>query len=107
LVLAISQQLLELMHSKLLVNSKFGKGSDFYFSIDFKKSYKNKEVLMPVLLRIHENKKSLKDYLINTKILIVEDNRINMLLAKKMVEKTMPNCTIFEAVDGEETIKLF
>jgi PAS domain S-box-containing protein len=105
--LAISQQLLELMHSKLLLNSKFGKGSDFHFSIDFKKSHKNKEVVMPVLLRINENKKSLKDYLINTKILIVEDNRINMLLAKKMVENIIPNCTIFEAVDGEEAIQLF
>lgn len=105
--LAISQQLLELMHSKLLLNSKFGKGSDFHFSIDFKKSHKNKEVVMPVLLRINENKKSLKDYLINTKILIVEDNRINMLLAKRMVENIIPNCTIFEAVDGEEAIQLF
>jgi PAS domain S-box-containing protein len=54
--LAISQQLLELMHSKLLLNSKFGNGSDFHFSIDFKKSHKNKEVVMPVLLRINENK---------------------------------------------------
>jgi CheY-like chemotaxis protein len=62
---------------------------------------------MPVLLRINENKKSLKDYLINTKILIVEDNRINMLLAKRMVENIIPNCTIFEAVDGEEAIQLF
>jgi CheY-like chemotaxis protein len=30
-----------------------------------------------------------------------------MLLAKKMIENIIPNCTIFEAVDGEEAIQLF
>jgi signal transduction histidine kinase/ActR/RegA family two-component response regulator len=105
--LAISNQLLALMNSKLILKSKYGKGSNFYFSIDFKKSDKIKETVIPFFHQLDENEKSLKEYLINTKILIVEDNRINMLLVKKMVKKIIPNCTIFEAVDGEAAIKLF
>jgi PAS domain S-box-containing protein len=105
--LAISNQLLELMNSKLLLNSKYGKGSDFHFLIDFKKSERREDTIVP-FLHYKDNKTELKkEYLDNTRILIVEDNRINMLLAKKMVEKIMPNCIIFEATDGKEAIKLY
>ncbi|SEA42062.1 PAS domain S-box-containing protein [Flavobacterium gillisiae] len=105
--LAISNQLLELMNSKLLLTSKYRKGSDFHFSIDFKKSNKKKKTTIPLLNQIGDNKEPIKEYLDNTKILIVEDNRINMLLAKKLIKKIIPNSIIFEAVDGKEAIKLY
>jgi CheY-like chemotaxis protein len=38
------------------------------------------------------------------KILIVEDNKINMLLSKTLVKKIIPNATIFEATNGVEAI---
>jgi CheY-like chemotaxis protein len=38
------------------------------------------------------------------KILLVEDNKINMLLAKTLVKKIMPNYKIIEAADGNEAI---
>ena len=41
------------------------------------------------------------------KILIVEDNKINMLLAKTLVKKILPNCLIFEAKDGNEGIEQY
>jgi PAS domain S-box-containing protein len=105
--LAISNQLLALMNSKLLLTSKYGKGSDFHFIIDFKKSDKKKINTIPFLDQTAEYKEPHKEYLNNTKILIVEDNRINMLLAKKLIKKIIPNCTIFEAKDGKEAIKIY
>jgi len=105
--LAISNELLALMNSKLLLTSKYRKGSDFHFIIDFKKSDKKKINTIPFLDQTAEYKEPHKEYLNNTKILIVEDNRINMLLAKKLIKKIIPNCTIFEAKDGKEAIKIY
>lgn len=104
--LAISNQLLALMGSKLELVTKYGVGSDFFFVIKLKKIQQNtnKEILL-------ENT-TIKNTLINdvsistkvTRVLIVEDNKINMLLAKTLVKKIIPNCTIFEANDGNEAI---
>jgi len=105
--LAISNQLLELMKSKLNLNSRYGKGSDFNFSIEFKKSNKDKDIKMPFSFQMEENIEPLIENTNQTKILIVEDNRINMLLAKKLIKKIIPNCIIYEACDGKEAIKLY
>ena len=105
--LAISNQLLELMKSKLNLNSRYGKGSDFNFSIEFKKSNKDKDIKMPFTFQMEENIEPLIENTNQTKILIVEDNRINMLLAKKLIKKIIPNCIIYEACDGKEAIKLY
>lgn len=105
--LAISNQLLELMNSKLNLDSQFGKGSDFNFSIEFKKSNQHKDKKMPFAYEMNEKAESWTENLNQTKILIVEDNRINMLLAKRLIKKIIPNCIIFEACDGKEAIKLY
>lgn len=102
--LSISNQLLELMKSKLQLNSQYGKGSDFNFSVELKKSTSLK---IPCPFQMEEKKEPLKENLNQTKVLIVEDNRINMLLAKKLIKKIFPNCIIFEASDGKEAIKLY
>jgi len=41
------------------------------------------------------------------KVLIVEDNKINMLLSKTLVEKILPKAEIFEAGNGEEAIQQY
>lgn len=41
------------------------------------------------------------------KILIVEDNRINMLLAKTLVNRIIPNCIIIQAKGGNEAIEKY
>lgn len=41
------------------------------------------------------------------KILIVEDNAINMLLAKTLVKKIIPESIIFEASDGDQAIEQY
>ena len=40
------------------------------------------------------------------KIMIVEDNKINMLLTKTYVNKIIPNATVFEAKNGQEAIDI-
>ncbi|MGO4817708.1 response regulator [Flavobacterium sp. W22_SRS_FP1] len=105
--LTISNQLLGLMGSKLNLESKFGEGSNFFFTVKLKKE---KEVdLSPNLANDNEHLKehlSLEDSRFN-KILLVEDNKINMLLAKTLVKKIMPNYTIIEATDGNEAIEKY
>ncbi len=41
------------------------------------------------------------------KILIVEDNKVNMLLTKTLVSKNFPNAIISEAANGLESIEVF
>ena len=104
--LAISNQLLGLMKSKLHLISEFGHGSDFNFSVVFRKSHLKRtvEALNPNQV---ENKEDLTKNFNHAIVLIVEDNRINMLLAKKLIKKILPDSIIFEASDGKEAIEQF
>ncbi|HEX9151324.1 MAG TPA: response regulator, partial [Flavobacterium sp.] len=105
--LAISNQLLALMDSKLELISKYGDGSDFFFAIKFKKAKHRKKV------DLLSNDASIESAIIfeeipsDIKILIVEDNKINMFLAKTLVKRIVANCTIVEAKDGNEAIDQF
>nr|WP_315165364.1 response regulator [uncultured Flavobacterium sp.] len=104
--LAISNQLLGLMKSKLHLISEYGHGSDFNFSVVFRKSNLKRtiEALNPNQV---ENKEDLTKNYNQAIVLIVEDNRINMLLAKKLIKKILPDSIIFEASDGKEAIEQF
>jgi PAS domain S-box-containing protein len=42
----------------------------------------------------------------NIKVLIVDDNKINMLLTKTLVRNKIPNCTIYEAKNGLEAVEI-
>ncbi|MDI6032929.1 PAS domain S-box protein [Flavobacterium sp. LB2P84] len=105
--LAISNQLLALMDSKLQLISKYGDGSDFFFIIRFKKSKHKKNIDLLSVNMINENAVISIDRLSDKKILIVEDNKINMLLAKTLVKRIVSNCTIFEAKDGNEAVEQY
>ncbi|MFV5700906.1 PAS domain S-box protein [Flavobacterium sp. XS2P12] len=105
--LAISNQLLALMDSKLQLISKYGDGSDFFFVIKFRKSNHKKEIALVPTNEIKEDTIIPIETLSNKKILIVEDNKINMLLAKTLVKRIVSNCTIFEAKDGNEAIEQY
>ena len=43
----------------------------------------------------------------NLKVLIAEDNAVNMLLAKTIITGVAPNATIIEAADGAEALRLY
>ena len=100
--LTISNQLLALMNSSLELESTYGEGSNFYFNIRLKKFEVQNQHLQET------NEKSIRKNILGVKkILIVEDNAINMLLAKTLVKKIIPESIIFEASDGDEAIKQY
>ena len=104
--LAISSQLLALKNSELKLSSSYGVGSEFYFIIAFSKSNQeqNDSIVEMTIEKNNQNKpiKSLENY----KILIAEDNKINMLLAKTLVKKIISNCVIIEATNGYDAAAL-
>ncbi|MFV8271217.1 response regulator [Flavobacterium sp. GT2N3] len=105
--LAITNQLLALMNSKLELNSHYGEGSEFLFTVELEKS--NHECNLNHLdntIEIEETVSSVKN-LSNKKILVVEDNKINMLLVKTLLKSILPGSTILEASDGRKAIKLY
>jgi signal transduction histidine kinase/ActR/RegA family two-component response regulator len=96
--LAISKHLVEKMGGELRVQSEPGKGSNFYFTLELKinktqKAYVNEEKL-----------KQLID-LAGLRILLAEDNPINMIVAKRFLQKW--NVEVHEAVNGLEALDLF
>jgi PAS domain S-box-containing protein len=105
--LTISNKLLELMNSKLELKSEIEIGSEFYFDIQLKTSNenieeKNYEILSDENSKI--DKKFIKPNQQNHKVLIVEDNKINMLLAKALIKQIIPNLSIFEVYNGQEAL---
>ncbi|MFV8376636.1 response regulator [Flavobacterium sp. LB1P62] len=102
--LAISNQLLSLMNSKLELVSDYGHGSNFFFTIELKKS---KHLIETNQSNLKAENSSITAEILNPiKILIVEDNKINMLLIKTLLKAIVPNCIIFETSDGLGAIKL-
>lgn len=103
--LSISNQLLSLMDSKLELKSKIGVGSKFSFNLIVKQSNEDKKQ------DIDKNKvkeqKPLEIIISNENkvVLIVEDNKINMLLAKTLIKQILPNATLHEFENGLEVIK--
>lgn len=96
--LTITRRLLELMGSQIRVKSEFGRGSTFYFSLDMKNSEK--------IFNINKSNdqifetKSLK----GVKLLIAEDNQINVILAKQYMKLWDIDCDVAE--NGEIALML-
>lgn len=91
--LSITKQLVEQMGSKIYLESELNKGSVFYFSL-------NLEIRDE--LEISAKRKTLK--LTNYKVLLVEDNEMNVLIAKRLLEKWEMEVDV--ANNGEEAIKM-
>ena len=83
------------------------KRSNFYFNIDFEIATKPKEETLSKTILENETKKDTVLFQNQLNVLLVEDNLVNMYLAKTLLKRIIPNATIFEAVDGNEAILLF
>jgi len=105
--LAISNLLLGLMKSNLELKSKYGDGSDFFFFIKFKRAVPVKDSFaeLPVSSLVKKIRNEIKHD--NLRLLIVEDNKINMFLTKTLINRIIPNAVILEARDGQEGIEQF
>jgi PAS domain S-box-containing protein len=105
--LAISNLLLELMNSNLQLKSKYGDGSDFFFLIKFKIGKPNNDSFVELAPNTTVKKIERTNNMDAIRILIVEDNKINMFLAKTLVKRIVPNAIILEARNGQEGVEQF
>lgn len=102
--LAISNSILEKMGTKMTVESVFQEGSTFSFEVEF-------EIGKAVDAgKKEKQEKSLKDKFVMSgmfKVLIAEDNDINMMLMKSVLNKMLPQSEIISAIDGLEAVELY
>lgn len=105
--LSIVKQLVDLMGGEIKVNSVYTKGSTFLVTLE--QGIINKQKIGEVDLesKIHERvKEQYKQRFVapNARILIVDDNEMNLLVAKKLLSNTQ--IQIDTATSGMECLKL-
>jgi len=98
--LSIVKNLLELMNSKIQLESKLGEGSKFWFNLDLDISDEK------VSQQTKTDKKKVIDlqYLVGKNVLVVEDNKINQMITKKILEKNKMVCQV--ADNGTDAVAL-
>jgi signal transduction histidine kinase len=95
--LTIAGQLLKLHDSELKITSSEGKGSSFHFTILYPLTAQQEELDQPL--------ESLKnDQLKNLRILCVDDEKLNLLVVKKILAKW--GIEADEAVNGQEAVEM-
>ena len=99
--LSISKKILEMQGCVLKLKSQPGHGSEFYFTQTFTLTDEKVETNMPVKEHPQNEIKLLQDIA----ILLVEDNPLNILVAKAFLERY--GAVIDVAVNGEEGIEKF
>ncbi len=91
--LSISEKIIELMGSRLLVESLYGKGTVFSFEITI--PYCSQQAVP--LRKVPEEVKS---DLTGVNILLAEDNKVNQIVASRLLKKM--NATVLIAENGKE-----
>lgn len=99
--LYIVKGLIDALKGKINLKSELGKGSTFYFEIPVKFSVIKEEEDKKA--RYFENDKDELN-LKNVKILVVEDNKINQMITKKILTKMELQCEIVD--NGEDAVEL-
>jgi signal transduction histidine kinase/CheY-like chemotaxis protein len=97
--LSIVKNLLELMGSKIFLESKLGEGSKFWFNINY-------DIAEGTIAEtdVNEIEVVLEENLFeNKKVMIVEDNKINQMITKKILDKKEMVCTVVD--NGVDAIK--
>ncbi len=97
--LAICKRLLELQGATLHLNSVDGKGSVFYFTQTFSKAITSEKKMEP---RIDLMPTEASKPLTGISILLVEDNEVNILVARTFLERW--GATIDVALNGQEAL---
>jgi signal transduction histidine kinase/CheY-like chemotaxis protein len=97
--LAIIKRLLELQGLKMNVNSVLGQGSEFSFNMEFPVSTEQHVPRVDNKLALQAN-----DTLSHIRMLIAEDNVVNVMLMKKLLSKWNITPTIAE--NGERAVQL-
>jgi PAS domain S-box-containing protein len=114
--LAISNKILGLMNSRLELISDYKKGSTFYFDLLLENAdhHPENETLdrndileLEVDFEEVNAYNQIETYNATKKILVVEDNKINMLLTKTLIKKILPKAIIYEAINGKIAIQQY
>ncbi len=105
--LAISNTLLAIMGSKLQLKSEPGKGSTFYFEATFKAQFSDAGDEKQPEVNIKNGVEKLFSDSSDIKILIAEDNVVNMTLIKIILKNKFPNATLVQAANGKQAIEKF
>ena len=98
--LAIVKRLVELLGGSITLNSKVGLGTTFSFTLPFQVC-ENNMVTAPVEVTVTETDETIVQ---GKRILLVEDNKINQMITKKMLENRGMNCRILD--NGEDCVTL-
>ncbi|MBF0224312.1 MAG: response regulator [Desulfobacterales bacterium] len=93
--LTISKRLVEIMGGKIYVESKPGKGSNFIFTASFDVQAEVKNTLYNIPMKELNVLDELKN-IYGSSILLVEDNKINQLVAKEILEQAGMIVTVAE-----------
>lgn len=99
--LAISSNLVQLMGGNLDVKSEEGKGSEFFFTIEFKTA-KDEDTKFN---RVEEKEDEEEVYFENKRLLVVEDNEINAEITQTVLE--MVGIYSELACNGQEAVDKF
>jgi len=108
--LTISNQLLALMDSKLQLESKIDIGSNFYFDLNLKTS--NQSINEKYNAELKKINLELQSQNLNANqkeitFLIVEDNKVNMLLLKTIIKNLYSTAYIYECENGYDAVSQF
>lgn len=96
--LSIVKGLIEILKGKIYLKSELGKGSTFTFEIPLEYSEETEPVI-----KEKQSKKINQLDLSNVKILVVEDNKINQMITKKILNKMNLECDVVD--NGEDAVE--
>ncbi|MFV5684374.1 PAS domain S-box protein [Flavobacterium sp. GB2R13] len=105
--LTISNQLLGLMDSQLQLESIINTGSTFYFDLDLAISDQTSENEIETLIDKKESPVKTNKIPKKIKIMIVEDNKVNMLLLKTIIKNLYSDVIISEVFNGKDAVDQF
>ena len=98
--LSIVKNLLELMGSRIQLDSELGKGSKFWFDLVLEVSTNEITGVAGETVLSEDEYNSLE----NRQVLVVEDNKINQMITRKILEKRKIVCQV--ADNGMDAIKM-
>lgn len=95
--LTIVKKLIEILGGEIKLESEVGKGSSFSFNLNFKIGIDDSNVEIENLSNVDER------IFKGKKVLLIEDNKINQMITKKMVTNKGMICEVID--NGEDAIK--
>lgn len=97
--LSIVKGLIDILKGKIYLKSELGKGTTFFFEIPL--TYSSDEIVVEEKPKHFKNIEAVE--LSNIKILVVEDNKINQMITKKILNKMNLYCDVVD--NGEAAVE--